>query len=70
MGKRNYLRLQGLGWDAVSMCVGLYERKKGRKSQVFQKQEGGTRFEKKTDSAEVKGAQVADEFVSFPREFS
>lgn len=47
----------------------MRERKE-ENSQVFQKQEGGTRFEKKTDSAEVKGAQIADEFVSFPREFS
>lgn len=47
----------------------MRERKE-ENSQVFQKQEGGSRFEKKTDSTEVKGAQVADEFVCFLREFS
>lgn len=69
MGKRNYLWLQGLVWDAVTVCVGVYEGEKGRKQSSIPKTRGWEQVCKE-DSAEVKGAQVADEFVRFPREFS
>lgn len=45
-------------------------REEEENSLVFQKQQGESRFEKKTAQKEVKGAEVAEELVCFAREFS